>query len=55
MCVLKSFNGYTDDGCYENRKAYVLITNKIEGNAKFMLVILNCTLLHNQKDGWTPP
>jgi len=28
MCVFKSLAGYIDDGCYENRKAYVLITVK---------------------------
>jgi hypothetical protein len=29
--------------------------NKSKDNAELMLFILNCTLLHNQKDGWTPP
>jgi len=27
----------------------------IKGNKELMLVILNCTLLHNQNDGWTVP
>jgi hypothetical protein len=29
--------------------------NKIEGNEQFMLVVLNCTLLNDQNDGWTVP
>jgi len=29
--------------------------NKIKGNEEFMLVILNCTLLHDENDGWTVP
>jgi len=28
MCVFKKLIGYTDDGGYENRKAYVLIIIK---------------------------
>ena len=27
----------------------------IKGNKELMLVILNCTLVHNQNDGWTVP
>ena len=27
--------------------------NELKGNEKLMLVVLNCTLLHNQNDGWT--
>ena len=27
--------------------------NKIKGNEELILVILNCTLLHKQNDGWT--
>ena len=27
--------------------------NEIKGNEEFMLVISNCTLLHNQNGGWT--
>ena len=27
--------------------------NNIDVNEELMLVILNCTLLHNQEDGWT--
>jgi len=29
--------------------------NKIKGNEDLMSVILNCTSLHNQNDGWTVP
>jgi len=29
--------------------------NKIKDNGELMLVILNCTLLHNQNDVWTVP
>jgi hypothetical protein len=29
--------------------------NKIKGNEELMLFILNCTLLHDQNDGWTLP
>jgi len=29
--------------------------SNIEGNEELMLVILNCTLLHNQNDGWAVP
>jgi hypothetical protein len=29
--------------------------NKIPGKEELVLVILNCTLLHNQNDGWTVP
>jgi len=29
--------------------------NKIKGNEELRLVILNCTLLHYQNDGWTVP
>jgi len=29
--------------------------NEIKRNEELMLVILNCTLLHNQNDGWTVP
>jgi len=29
--------------------------NNIDVNEELMLVILNCTLLHNQNDGWTVP
>jgi hypothetical protein len=32
-----------------------LNNNKIKGNEVLMLVILNCTLLHNQNGGWTVP
>jgi hypothetical protein len=27
--------------------------NEINSNEEISLVILNCTLLHNQNDGWT--
>jgi hypothetical protein len=29
--------------------------NEIKRNEERMLVILNCTLQHNQNDGWTVP
>jgi hypothetical protein len=29
--------------------------SKIKGNEHLILVILNCTLLHDQNDGWTVP
>ena len=29
--------------------------NEINGNEELTLVILNCTLLHNQNDRWTVP
>jgi len=29
--------------------------NKMKGNEEHMLVILNCTLLHDQNDGWIVP
>jgi len=29
--------------------------NEIQGNEELMLVILNCTLLRDQNDGWTVP
>jgi hypothetical protein len=29
--------------------------NEIKNNKELILVILNCTLLHNQNDGWTVP
>jgi hypothetical protein len=29
--------------------------NELKHNEELMLVILNCTLLHNQNDGWTVP
>jgi hypothetical protein len=51
MGIFKSLNGYTDDGCYENRKALCFNDNKIKGTAELTVVILNCTLLHNKKDG----
>jgi len=32
-----------------------VLNNKIKGNEELMLVILNCTLLYDQNDGWTGP
>jgi len=52
MCVFKSLTGYTDYGGYENWCEF-FNNNEIEGNEELMLVILNCTLLHNQNDEWT--
>jgi len=54
MCIFKSLTGYTDYGGYENWCAF-FNNNEIKGNEELMLVILNCTLLHNQNDGWTVP
>jgi len=55
MCVFKSPTGYTDYGGYENRNVQFFNNNEIKRNEELMLVILNCTLLHNQNDGWTVP
>jgi len=33
----------------------VFYYNKIKVNEGLILVILNCTLLHGQNDGWTVP
>jgi hypothetical protein len=54
MGVFLFFICYTDDGIMKTEKR-CFNNNKIKGNAELMLVILNCTLLYNQKDGWTPP
>jgi hypothetical protein len=51
MCVLK-VTGYTDGVGYET-KGVCFSTNKIKGNEELIRVILKCTLLHNQNDGWT--
>jgi hypothetical protein len=32
-----------------------IFNNKINVNEELILVILNCTLLHGQNDGWTVP
>ena len=50
MCVFKNLTGCTDCGGYENRNAH-FSNNKIKGIEELMLVILNCTLLHDQNDG----
>jgi len=55
MCVFISLTGYTDYGGYENRNAHFFNNNKIKSNEEFILVILNCILLHDQNDGWTVP
>ena len=47
--------GYTGDGGYENRNTHFFNNNEINCNEVLMLVILNCTLLHNQNGGWTVP
>ena len=52
MCVFKSLTGYTEYGGYENHRTF-FNNNEIKGNEELMLVILNCTLLHNQIDKWT--
>jgi len=28
MCIFKSLTGYTDDGCYDNQNAYVVVIMK---------------------------
>jgi len=33
----------------------IFYNNKIRGNEELMLVLLNCTLLHDENDGWTVP
>jgi len=56
MCVFRSLSGYTDYGGYENQNAhFLIITIKSKVMEELMLVILNCTLLHDQNDGWTVP
>ena len=57
----------TDGGCYENWNTYVSgggagdddydddNNNNNNNNEDFMLVLLNCTLPHNQNDTWTLP
>ena len=54
MCVFKSLTGYTGDGGYENRNEH-FCNDKIKVNKEFILVILNCTLLHDRNDRWTVP
>jgi len=34
---------------------HIFSNNKIKGNEQLMLAILNCTLLHDQNNGWTVP
>jgi hypothetical protein len=53
MCVFESLTDYTDYGGYE--KEMRIFNNEIKGNEELMLVILNCTLLRNENDGWTVP
>jgi hypothetical protein len=52
-CIFKSFTGYTDDGGYETKSICFNNNNKTKGNGELIMVILNCTLMHNQNDGWT--
>jgi hypothetical protein len=33
----------------------IFSNNKIKSNEELVLVILKCTLLHDQNDGWTMP
>ena len=33
----------------------IFYNNKIKVNEELMLLILNCTLMHDQSDGWTVP
>jgi len=56
MCDFKSLTGYTDDGGYENRNAYVvIIIIKSKAMKSLCWLFLNCTLLRNQNGGWTVP
>jgi hypothetical protein len=52
VCVFKSLTGYTDDGGSETKRI-CFNNNKIKRNEELLLVILNCTLLHNQNNGRT--
>jgi hypothetical protein len=52
VCIFKRFTGYTYDGGYKTKSIH-FNNNKIKGNGELIMVILNCTLLHNQNDGWT--
>jgi len=36
-------------------KLLIFNNNKIKSNEELMLVILDCTLLYDQNDGWTVP
>jgi hypothetical protein len=52
----KSLSVCGDDGGYKNRNACVNNNNnKIKDNEELVLVVLNCTLLNYQNDGWTMP
>jgi hypothetical protein len=52
VCIFKSLTCHTYDGGFET-KSECFNNNKIDGNGELIMVILNCTLLHNQNDGWT--
>jgi hypothetical protein len=52
-CAFLSLTVYTYDGGYETKNVCFNNNNKIKGNGKLIMFILNCTLLHNQNDGWT--
>ena len=54
MCILKSLTRYTCHGGYGNRNEH-FYNNKIKVNEELMLIILNCTLLHDKNDRWTVP
>jgi hypothetical protein len=49
ICINTLHKGDNDDDDDDNNN------NKNKGNEELMLVILNCTLPHNQNDGWTVP
>jgi hypothetical protein len=51
VCIFKSLPGYTYDGGYKAKS--VCCNNNITCNGELVVVILNCTLLHNKNDGWT--
>ena len=36
-------------------KINIFNSNRIKSNEGLMFIILNCTLLHDQNDGWTVP
>jgi hypothetical protein len=55
ICVFKSLTWLHCLWWLKTEIAFFLNNNEIKRNEKLMLVILNCTLLHNQNDGWTVP
>jgi len=54
MCVLKVLMA-TLIVVVMKTEICIFNNNEIKGHEELMLVILNCTLLHIQNDGWTVP